>query len=93
MLQNSDVYKEAQQITNRSHSILLLNHDPGKTNPTPGRHIAPEDIKIKENTSIGKITKLMSAYKSLEVDMARVENSVLGAETKYKTLPNGILGN
>ena len=80
VLQNSDVYKEAQKIIPYSHSILLLNHDPEKTNPTPGSYIAPEDIKIKENTSIGKITKLMSAYKSLEVDMARVENSVLRAE-------------
>ena len=90
---NSDVYKEAQKIFLNSQSILLLNHDLEKTNFTSGIYITPEDLEIKENTSVGKVTKRMSAYQSLEVDVARLENSVLGAETTQKTPSNGTLGN
>ena len=83
---NNDVYKEAQKIIPNPCPILLLNRDLEKTNSTPGIYIAPEDLEIKENTSVGKVTKLMSAYQSLEVDMARLENSVLGAETSQQSI-------
>ena len=77
---NGDVYREAQKIFLNSHSILLLNHDLEKTNLTPGIYMTPEDREIKENTCIGELTKLMSAYQSLEMDVARLENSVIGTE-------------
>ena len=79
-----DVYREAQKIFLNSHSILLLNHDLEKTNFTPGIYMTPEDREIKENTCVSEVTKLMSAYQSLEEDVLRLENSVPGSETSQQ---------
>ena len=76
-----DVYREAQKIFLNSQSILLLNHDLEKTNFTSGIYMTPEDREIKENTCVSEVTKLMSAYQSLEEDVLRLENSVPGSDT------------
>ena len=46
--------------------------------------MTPEDREIKENTCVSKVTKLMSAYQSLEEDVLRLENSVPGSETNQQ---------
>ena len=79
-----NVYKEAQKIFLNSHSILLLNHDLEKANLTPGIYMTLEDREIKENTCVSKVTKLMSAYHSLEEDVLRLENSVPGSDTSQE---------
>ena len=81
---NGDVYREAQKIFLNSQSILLLNHDLEKTNFTPGIYMTPEDREIKENTCVSEVTKLMSAYQSLEEDVLRLENSVPGSEASQQ---------
>ena len=79
-----DVYREAQKTFLNSQSILLLNHDLEKTDFTSGIYMTPEDREIKENTCVSKVTKLMSAYQSLEEDVSRLENSVPGAEARQQ---------
>ena len=79
-----DVYREAQKIFLNSQSILLLNHDLEKTNFTSGIYMTPEDREIKENTCVSEVTKLMSAYQSLEEDVLRLENSVPGSEASQQ---------
>ena len=56
-----DVYREVQKIFLNSQSILLLNHDLEKKNFISDIYMIPEDLEIKENTSVGKVTNLMSA--------------------------------
>ena len=81
-----DVYREAQKIFLNSQAILLLNHDLEKTNFTPSIYMVPEDREIKENTCVGEVTKLMSAYQSFKMDVARLENPVLGAEASQRSI-------
>ena len=75
-----NVYKEAQKMFPNSHSIPLLNRGSEKTNDTPSIYTTPEDRETRENTHIGEVIKLMSAYQSLEEDVSRLENAVSGSE-------------
>ena len=83
---NSDIYKEARKIIPNSRPILLLHHYIEKTNLTPGVYTTQGDHETEENTSAGKVTAMMPAYQSLEVDVARLENSVLGAKTSQRSI-------